>query len=175
MDESKEFNPSPEDYIYHYRDYIQHIQWLMEGMCYIQNALMHRLLTHDRSKIEPPELDAYAEVVPAFKGLEFGSPEHIANGKRLGSAWKHHTEHNRHHPEHFENGINDMTLVDLIEMVCDWRAAALRKGHFDVMDSLASLKDRHNIGDQLAKIIYNTGWWLEWKCGEFPASQKSLP
>ena len=171
MTEVSEFNPSESDYVYHYRDYIQHIQWLMEGMCFVQTAIMHRLLTHDRTKIEPPELEAYAEVVPAFKGLVFGSEEHIANGKRLGPAWKHHTEHNLHHPEHHPDGIDGMTLIDLIEMVCDWRAAALRRGSFDVEQSLNVLRDRHGISPQLENVIRNTGRWLAEECKVLPSSQ----
>ena len=34
---------------------------------------------------------------------------------------RHHVSHNRHHPE-FHDDPNEMTDVDLIEMVCDWTA-----------------------------------------------------
>jgi hypothetical protein len=169
------FDPSVEDYVAHYRDYIEHIQWLMEGMGFVINALILRMLTHDRTKIQPPELEVYAAVVPAFKELTFGTPEHEANGKRLGPAWQHHTQHNRHHPQHFEGGIDDMTLIDLIEMVCDWRAAALRQGKFDVNQSLDVLRDEHRIGNQLAHILENTGKMLDRWCGEFPRTQRNLP
>jgi hypothetical protein len=37
------------------------------------------------------------------------------------AAIKHHVTTNRHHPE-FHDDPNDMTDVDLIEMVCDWTA-----------------------------------------------------
>ena len=41
-------------------------------------------------------------------------------------AIDHHYANNRHHPEHWPNGINDMTLMDLIEMLADWKAATAR-------------------------------------------------
>jgi len=41
-------------------------------------------------------------------------------------AIEHHYKNNRHHPEHFNNGIDEMNLVDLIELLCDWKAASER-------------------------------------------------
>jgi hypothetical protein len=35
--------------------------------------------------------------------------------------------HNSHHPEHYGNrGISGMDLFDVVEMMCDWMAAARR-------------------------------------------------
>ena len=34
-------------------------------------------------------------------------------------ALQHHYQKNRHHPEAFERGVDGMTLVDLVEMVCE--------------------------------------------------------
>ncbi len=39
------------------------------------------------------------------------------------SAIEHHVTTNRHHPD-FHADPNDMSDVDLIEMVCDWTAMA---------------------------------------------------
>lgn len=169
-----EFAPSKDDYIYHYKDYIQHIQWLMEGMAWVQGQLMLRMLSHDRTKIGESELDAYAEIVPGFKNLQYGTEEHKAHGKRLGPAWKHHTEHNRHHPEHFESGISDMTLIDLVEMVCDWRAASMRGGYFDWERSLDQAKKNHGIDQQLFEILGNTCKLIDEKCTSVSESQRDM-
>jgi Family of unknown function (DUF5662) len=170
-----DFNPTQDDYIYHYKDYIQHIQWLMEGMCWIQSQLMLRMLTHDRTKIEADELDAYAEIVPHFKDFEYGTEEHEAHGNKLEGAWTHHTSHNKHHVEHFEQGMVDMTLIDIIEMVCDWRAASLRSGSFDYKRSLEIAKKSNSIPSMLAQIIENTCRVMDEQCQEVPKSQKGLP
>jgi len=169
-----DFNPSKDDYIEHYKDYIQHIQWLMEAMAAVQHQLMIRMLTHDRSKISPGELDAYAEIVPGFKKFEYGTPEHKAHGDRLGPAWEHHTEHNRHHVEHFPNGLNGMTLIDLIEMVCDWRAASMRSGSFDYGKSLRVFQERNQVDPQVIDILRNTCIALEYIVDSIPYSQKGL-
>ena len=42
-------------------------------------------------------------------------------------AIAHHMRCNRHHPEHYADA-NDMSKVDLIEMVCDWTAMAQEFG-----------------------------------------------
>lgn len=145
------------DLAYHALDYIQHIQWVMEGLAACQVALGKRALTHDRSKIVPGmERDIYAQVVPQFASVVFGTPEHKAVGDKLGSAWDHHLRHNRHHPEHHSNGINDMSLIDLLEMVCDWKAAGLRKETGGLENSLKTLQAHHGIEPQLAAILRNT-------------------
>jgi hypothetical protein len=77
----------------------------------------------------------------------------------MGEALKHHYANNRHHPEHFENGINGMNLLDVIEMVCDWKAAADLKG---VEPNLDYLAQRFGISDQLKNIIAATfGYFRE--------------
>jgi len=147
----------PEDMAYHALDYIRHIQWVTQGLLLMQGLLSERILTHDRSKIvDGMERNVYAAVVPEFYGKQFGTDDHKAVGAKLGPAWQHHLEHNRHHPEHFENGINGMTLIDLIEMLCDWKSAGLREEKDSLYRSIDMLKDRHNIGPQLEAILINT-------------------
>ena len=95
----------------------------------VLDEIEHRQATHDRSKLSEDEFPTYARVIPKMKGLPFGSPEAKAIVKELGPALQHHYENNRHHPEHFENGIAGMNLLDMIEMVCDWKAVSEAKGN----------------------------------------------
>ena len=90
---------------------------------------------------------------PELKRREFGGDEYKQALAEMGKGLKHHYENNRHHPEHYENGIEGMTIVDIIEMICDWMAAAETKGVPIDMDYLAN---RFNISNQLTKIIVNT-------------------
>ena len=71
-------------------------------------------------------------------------------------ALDHHYRENNHHPEYYEDGIKGMSLVDLIEMVCDWMAATKRVQNGDIYTSLEINKKRFGIDDQLAKILENT-------------------
>ncbi len=56
-----------------------------------------------------------------------------------------------------------MSLVDLVEMLADWRAATERHDDGDMARSLKIQKERFGISDQLAQILENTveelGWW----------------
>jgi hypothetical protein len=45
--------------------------------------------------------------------------------------------------EYFKNGLKGMTLVDLIEMLCDWKAASLRNKGGDIRKILSILIQRH--------------------------------
>jgi hypothetical protein len=63
---------------------------------------------------------------------------------------------NPHHPEHYSDGIDGMNLLDLVEMVCDWKAATLRHDDGDIKKSVEINQKRFGMSDQLTKIIRNT-------------------
>jgi len=117
---------------------------------------------HDASKMEEPELAVFNEFTPKLKESTYGSEEYKEYLKEMGAGLAHHYENNRHHPEHFKNGINDMTLVDLVEMLCDWKAATQRHDNGDLKKSLEIQKDRFGISEQLAGILENTAKELGW-------------
>ena len=71
-------------------------------------------------------------------------------------ALDHHYANNRHHPEFFKNGINDMTLVDLIELLCDWYASSKRQYNGNIRLSIEKNRERFNMSDQLIRIFENT-------------------
>jgi len=71
-------------------------------------------------------------------------------------ALDHHYENNRHHPDHFKNGIQDMNLVDLIEMICDWKAATLRHNNGNIFKSIEISQERFKFSDEIKQILLNT-------------------
>src|SRR5690554_941138 len=88
--------------------------------------LMRRAIHHDDSKFSPAEYDGFAEATPKLRGLTYGTDEYKAALAELKPSLDAHYAANSHHPEHFGAGINGMTLLDLIEMLCDWKAATER-------------------------------------------------
>jgi hypothetical protein len=80
----------------------------------------------------------------------------------MGEALQHHYEVNRHHPEHFPNGIDDMNLLDVIEMLADWKAATLRHADGDLDRSITQNAERFGYGAQLEGILRNTARQLAW-------------
>ena len=58
---------------------------------------------------------------PKLSKVEYGSEQHKEYLKEMKKGLVHHYEINSHHPEHYKNGIEDMTLFDIIEMLMDWK------------------------------------------------------
>ena len=141
--------------------------------------LYARERVHDASKLVPPELEAFDIATPKLAGMEYGSDEYKQSLRDLGPALQHHFEQNDHHPEHFENGVRGMSLMALIEMLCDWRAASERvKQRTDDPAKVASFEaglaynqDRFGYSDELAGILLNTArelGMIEPRAGEPP-------
>ncbi|CAN5566670.1 hypothetical protein BH10PLA2_BH10PLA2_25990 [soil metagenome] len=93
------------------------------------DELAERARSHDASKFGPEEYIPYVWLTEYHRrrraGERFEYPEGIAD--QVKSAIEHHFKTNRHHPE-FHANPNDMSDVDLIEMVCDWTAMAQEFG-----------------------------------------------
>jgi arsenate reductase-like glutaredoxin family protein len=78
----------------------------------------------------------------------------------MGVALKHHYQANSHHPEYYEAGVAGMTLLDLLEMLVDWKAATLRHTNGDLRRSLNINTERFHIDSQLKAILENTAMAL---------------
>jgi hypothetical protein len=62
-------------------------------------------------------------------------------------------------PQYFKNGIDDMNLIDIIEMLCDLKELA---GEQDFGEIIEHIKTKYGMSDQLSKIIQNTKQYLRW-------------
>lgn len=134
----------------------KHILKVQEWINHACHNLSRRSSVHDQSKLESPELELFDEWTPKLKEVEYNSPEYKDMLGHLKPALDNHYAKNRHHPEHWAEGINDMSLLDLLEMVCDWKAATERNANGNIMKSLQVNKERYNISDQLYKVLLNT-------------------
>lgn len=125
------------------------------------SLLQKRALEHDVSKTESPELELFTEYTDKLSSCTYGSEEYKQFLEHLKPALEHHYARNRHHPEHWKNGINDMDLVDIVEMFCDWKAATLRHNDGNILKSIEHNAKRFGISEQLAKIFENTAKLFE--------------
>lgn len=133
-----------------------HIEIIHRVIRKIIKELSYRDLHHDASKFKEPELSTYNKYVPLLKETPFGSEEYVKlRDKMYNDGLKHHFENNRHHPEHFNNGIKDMTLVDVVEMFCDWYSASQRSDT-GFEEGLEFNKDKFKMSDELYQIFKNT-------------------
>jgi hypothetical protein len=60
-----------------------------------------------------------------------------------------------------QSPLEQMTLVDLMEMLCDWKAATLRHADGDIMKSVNQNQERFGYSDELRMILANTARWLD--------------
>jgi hypothetical protein len=144
-------------------DTLAHSARVGELMRELIAELTERSTTHDLSKTREPELSVFNEFTPKLKTSTYGSDEYKSYLVAMGAALRHHYAVNRHHPEHFgDEGINGMTLVDLIEMLADWKAATERHDDGSLARSLEIQRDRFGISDQLLRILHNTALRYGW-------------
>lgn len=163
-------------------DVKEHIGLVQKWIADFVTILNGRGKVHDASKLQPPEKECFDRWTPELQHLEFGSREYKLALEQMGEGLKHHYAVNAHHPEHHKylecNGcfkklpithkgwcdtcgythfterfhVDGMTLYNLVEMVCDWMAAAEKKG---VPVDMDYLQQRFSISDQLRSIIEN--------------------
>ena len=122
----------------------------------VAKSLIDRGIEHDNSKLGEFEVDIFTKYTPKLATSTYGSDEYKQFLKEMKPALDHHYSHNSHHPEFYENGIMDMDLVDLIEMICDWYGATLRHNDGNIYDSIEINQKRFGYGDELKQIFINT-------------------
>jgi hypothetical protein len=134
--------------------HIDRVAFYLRGVVF---GLERRAVDHDASKLVDPEKAGWDIATPKLADLEYGSEEYKANLNEIRPIIIHHYKHNSHHPEFYGRvGINGMSLLDLIEMFCDWKAASERGLGNDFMEGLAYNRKRFFIDDQLFSILQNT-------------------
>ena len=122
----------------------------------LTTLLKKRLNVHDLSKLDSTEFPVFAEYVPKLKGSTYGSEEYKDHLKNMGDGLKMHYRRNKHHPEHFGEGILDMDIIDLLEMICDWAAAVHKHENGDLVKSIDINTERFQLGHQLRSILHNS-------------------
>jgi len=141
---------------------LKHSRRVDELLLQLVHKIQLRITKHDLSKMEEPEHSTFEIFTHRLKHSTYGSPEYKGFLAEMKEALDHHYSHNRHHPEHHEGGIDGMTLVDLAEMLADWKAATERHDDGDLERSLEIQRERFNMSDQLVNILRNTaqeeGW-----------------
>lgn len=144
-------------------DTLHHSRRVGELVLQAVKDLLDRVVQHDLSKLEPPELAAFNEHTPKLANNTYGSEEYKQALREMRPALEHHYGANRHHPEHFgADGIAGMTLIDLLEMLADWKAATERHTDGSLPKSLEINRGRFDINPQLATILDNTARTLGW-------------
>lgn len=139
-----------------HQDTFDHIQEVRRRLDVVIHALGQRAEDHDYSKLCEPEKSVFDEYTPKLRGSTYGSDEYKSYLTAMKPALDHHYAHNSHHPEYYTNGIRGMDLLDVIEMLCDWKAATLRHADGDLRRSIEINQKRFGYTDELKQILINT-------------------
>lgn len=140
---------------------IKHIEKVRKYLRFFTDKITTRGVNHDMAKLDSPEVELFAEYTPKLSQTVFGSQEYKTQLEGLKPALEHHYATYRHHPEHFPNGINDMNLIDIIEMLADWKAASERQRDGNLIKSIEINASRFHLDDQLKHILLNTAKVLD--------------
>jgi hypothetical protein len=144
------------------QDTLDHIDKVRARLQECISVLTIRATYHDASKLQEPEKSGYDVLTAKLADLVYGSDEYKAALVEAKPVIDHHYAANSHHPEHYENGIAGMSLLDIVEMLSDWKGASERTKQGSIQQSLAHNKVRFGIDDQLAAILENTVKELGW-------------
>lgn len=137
-------------------DTFRHIERVRNLLNIVNSELSKRGELHDQTKLESPEVELFTEYTPKLSTTTYGSEEYHNYRKEMQVALDHHYANNRHHPEFHKTGIDDMDLLDLIEMLCDWKAASERHNDGNIRKSIEHNGVRFNMSSQLIRICENT-------------------
>jgi len=135
---------------------LKHKEDIAKMLAKFAGEISYRSAIHDNSKFDTDEFNACSENVNEFGKHEFDSPGERELRLRLSDAFSSHRKKNRHHPEHFDNGIDGMNLIDLLEMVADWRSASNRNAGDSIRKSLPIVQEKYKISPQLMNVLTNT-------------------
>jgi hypothetical protein len=155
-------NATPEDIERTRRDSLDHIAKVQARMGEAIANLTIRAARHDASKLEEPELSGYASLQLRLADARYGSDEYRARLRECKPTIEHHYAANDHHPEHLDHGIAGMSLLSLIEMLCDWKAAGERTKEGSMRQSLDVNRRRFAQDPTLYAVLENTARELGW-------------
>ncbi|KKS16778.1 MAG: hypothetical protein UU74_C0033G0010 [Candidatus Woesebacteria bacterium GW2011_GWA1_41_7] len=143
----------------------RHIETVRNFLNSVIRELLRRGECHDQSKLQVPEVEVFAEYTAKLRNCTYGSEEYKGFLQGMQVALDHHYANNSHHPEYFtgpciQSPLERMTLVDLFEMLCDWKAASLRHVDGDIFKSIEINQQRFGYSDEVRMILMNTAQWL---------------
>jgi hypothetical protein len=144
------------------RDTYAHITEVRKRLLQVVADLIQRATDHDKSKLEPPEKAIFDEFTPKLRDVTYGSDEYKGFLAAMGEGLAHHYKVNDHHPEHFENGVWDMDLIQVLEMLADWKAATMRHADGDLKRSIQENSIRFGYGAGFQSLLMNTARRMGW-------------
>ena len=107
---------------------------------------------HDLSKLGVDEFAGFVKINKVAREYPYGSKEYKASLKG-NNIINLHFSRNRHHPEYHDAQVADMGLLDIIEMVCDWKSASTVYGKTTLLEALEVQIERFDLTKEHLYLI----------------------
>ena len=161
---------SPDDY-----HNLQRYQLEAEGLRLVANhikdvqfymaQIIHYLTTaariHDSSKYSPQEIGLVIKKAQ-LDAIPYMSEEYKAALANVQDGLQHHYQMNPHHPEFWTNGVEDMSMLNLLELLADWKAASDATVGGSLDNSIEKNTERFNLSPEMVRLLTNTARDLGW-------------
>ena len=139
--------------VYGLRSIRKHILSFQKHMLKSIINLQNRMIIHDDSKYGGNELELVLGKYD-LDSSEFGTPSYDEQLKKVYNSLSNHYNNNSHHPQYYENGVDDMSIFDLLEMLNDWYAAS--ENGIGIDKSIEFNSKRFNIDNSIVRLLRNT-------------------
>ena len=134
---------------------LDHIKRVKAKMEFFASVIATRGANHDSSKLMEPEYSGWL-AMDREPRYPYGSDKYYDKMRRYKEVLEHHYSVNSHHPEHFSDPSNEMDLVDLLEMLCDWFGYTETITWLDGYYIINSQCDRFGFNGTIKNLLLNT-------------------
>ncbi len=134
---------------------INHRRAVQRWMQQFAITLLRRAENHDNSKLKSPEFELWEQMDSEPK-YAYGTKEYFEKMDRYRPLFELHWKNNRHHPEHFERSYDDIDLIDILEMICDWLSYKDNLTYTQASELVSMQCERYNFSEELRELILNT-------------------
>ena len=144
------------------KETVKHIKRVGKLILQVTSILLEKAFNHDASKLEEPELSSFTKLTPKLKNTVYNSKKYFKYLNKMNPAIKHHYSINSHHPDYWEHGITQMSIIELLEMLADWKAASERMKNGNLERSIMQNQERFGYSNELRTLLLNTAKYLKW-------------
>lgn len=148
-----QYGVSRKQMVNHYIEVTKHKWEVFKQLGKVCINLLTRGVVHDLSKYLDDEAIGFAKYTDILKGLTYGSDEYKEVMDEFRDVIETHYSRNSHHPEYYDGTLDKMGLLDIIEMVCDWKAATKRHDNGSIIDSIYKNQNRFEYNNATAAKI----------------------
>lgn len=134
---------------------LKHKKSVRDKLLFLSEELRKRAEEHDNSKLQFPEIEWLIEMDKEPR-CQYGTKEYYDKMNKWKKFFIHHYAQNRHHPDHYPNGIDDMDLIDITEFLADIVSYYEVLQAHDCEKVLDDQEKRFQINGQLRNVLSNT-------------------